>query len=110
MSSSSQPAPPNAPASAYVPVTAIVALVAKGLTASAILEVFPDLKPEDIRSALLTAVDTVCDQHAALPTGDSVDAMIAQAQQSSGLSDEAAMELAVSETRALRRERAVGLT
>ena len=95
---------PSEVAGAILPLDVII-----GLTASAILKVFPDLKPEDIRSALLTAVDTVCDQHAVLLTGDSVDAMIAQAQQSSGLSDEAAMELAVSETRALRRERAARL-
>jgi hypothetical protein len=102
--SSSQPAPPVAQASAYVPVTAIVALVAKGMTAASILKVFPSLKPEDIHSTLLTAVDTVCDRNAALQFGYSVDEIIRQAHQNSGLSEEAAAKLVVSETKAVRRE------
>lgn len=103
MSSSSRLAPESR--TGPVPIASIVALVGKGMTAREILQVFPELQPEDVRAALLKAADVVRDTDASLRAGDPVGQIIRQAQQSSGLSEEEAVELAVNETQAARRER-----
>jgi hypothetical protein len=103
MSSSSQRAPERR--SGSIPIASIVALVGKGMTPREILEIFPELQPEDIRSALLNAADVVRDADASLRAGDPVGDIIRQAQQSSGLAKDEAVELAVRETRTTRRER-----
>lgn len=103
MSSFSQRAPER-PAES-IPIASIVALVGKGMTAREILKVFPELQPEDIRTALLNAADVVRDPDASLRAEDPVGAIIRRAQQSAGLAEDEAVELAVDETRAARRER-----
>ncbi len=105
MSSASQPAP--SPQLAKVPVQAIVALAGKGMTAREILEAFPSLKPEDIRAALLQAVEVVCDRAASLTTSaDEALAILQRARRNAGLSEAEATRLGVEETRAHRREKA----
>lgn len=89
-----------------VPVASIVALVGKGMTAREITKVFPELEPEDIRLALLRAAELMRNADASLHSGDGVAEIIRSAQRNSGLSEEDAMELAVNETRAARKERA----
>jgi hypothetical protein len=92
--------PPDRP----VPIGTILLMVGKGMSAQAIREVFPDLKPEDIRGALLSAADVVIDVNASV-SRDSVGEIIRSAQQTSGLPEAKAEELAVQEARAARRER-----
>lgn len=76
------------------------------MTAREIVSLFPELQPEDVRVALLKAAEVVRDADASLGSGDPVGEIIRKAQQSSGLSEEDAMDLAVNETRAARKERA----
>ncbi len=42
-----------------IPVSTIVGMVANGMTEKEILDAYPDLKPEDIREALLYAAEAV---------------------------------------------------
>jgi len=42
-----------------IPVATVVGMVANGMTEKDILEAYPDLKPEDIREALLYAAEAV---------------------------------------------------
>lgn len=68
---------------------------------------FPELKPDAVRAALLQAAELLRDEDTSLqPVDDPVGAMIASAQQNSGMSEKDALKLAVSETRAVRRARA----
>jgi hypothetical protein len=70
------------------------------------MSLFPTLGPGDIRAALLEAAEVMRNADASLRRSDVVDELIRKAQQNSNLSDDEAMELAVSETRAARNERA----
>jgi uncharacterized protein (DUF433 family) len=103
--SSNPPRASNTPANGGVrwSFSSIVAMVGKGMAAAEILQVFPELGLDDIRSALLRAADVVCDSDASLVT-DPVGEIIRAAQRSSNLSEAEAMDLAVAETRAARSE------
>jgi hypothetical protein len=90
---------------APLPIASIVALVGKGMTAREILAVFPELEAGDIRAALLRAAEVMSDEDGSLSNDDAVGRIIRAAQRSSGLSEDEAMALAVSETRAVRRAR-----
>lgn len=98
---------PSAPtASRRIPVASIVALVAKGMTARQILAVFPDLEPDDVRSALLRAAEVVQDQDRSLRSDrDSVLETVKRARATARLSEAEALKLALEETRATRRAR-----
>ncbi len=45
-----------------IPVATIVGMVAEGMSNAEILQAYPDLKPEDIREALLYAADAVLER------------------------------------------------
>lgn len=89
-----------------LPTAAFVSMVGKGMTAREILRLFPEFTPEDIRDALLRAADIVRDEDASLSQEEAAENIISRAQQRSSLSDEEAMSLAWSETRAARLEKA----
>jgi hypothetical protein len=84
-------------------------MVAQGFTTDEILELYPNLDREDIAASLsyaANAVDAINGNTSVVPAGDPVGEIIRRAQEISGPSDDEAMALAVSETRAVRRERA----
>ncbi len=76
------------------------------MTAKQILRIFPELSPDDVRSALLRAADVVCDENASLCSDETASAMRAEMRADASLSEDEAMAVAVEETRAHRRERA----
>ena len=82
-------------------------MVAQGMKPRQILLVFPELSLDDVRNAVLQAADLMRDPESSLPPADA-DALelLRKAQRNSDLSEEEAMELAVAETRAYRREKA----
>jgi len=82
-------------------------MIAKGMTPREIITVFPELTLADISTAALQAAELLKDPDAFLVSSDaSVSAIIERLRRRSDLSEEEAMELAVAETRAHRREKA----
>ena len=82
-------------------------MIARGMTPREIITVFPELTLGEIPAAALQAAELLKDPDASLAPFDlSVHATIERLRQSSELSEEEAMELAVAETRAYRREKA----
>ena len=53
-----------------IPVATVVALVAEGQTAEAILALYPDLEAEDVREALLFAAEAVRERALPLAAGE----------------------------------------
>ena len=87
-------------------VSEIVALVGRGLTARQIRARFPTLEPGAVRAALLQAAELLKDEDLSLRApSDSVAAIVSRAQRNAAMSEAEAVELAVEETRAERRER-----
>ncbi len=102
---------PTSPPAAEAPdamTASIVTMVGKGMTARAILRLFPHLTPGDIRGALLKAAEVVRDEDASLLTATSASTIAAEMRAASDLDEDEAMALAVEETRAARSERGAG--
>jgi hypothetical protein len=77
------------------------------MTPRQIRRVFPDLEPDAVRVALLQAAELMRNEDSSLrPADDAVGAIVSKAQRTAGMSEEDAAELAVTETRAARLERA----
>ena len=53
-----------------IPVATVVALIAEGETTEAVLGLYPDLEPEDIREALLFAAEAVRERALPLAAGE----------------------------------------
>ena len=53
-----------------IPVATVVALVAEGHTTEAILALYPDLEPDDVREALLFAAEAVRERALPLAAGE----------------------------------------
>jgi hypothetical protein len=103
----SKAAPASTSPDRPLPIAAILIMIAKGMTPRDILTVFPELTLPDISTALLQAAELLKDPDASLvPSHASVSAIIEKARQSSNLSEEEAMELAVAATRTYRKEKA----
>jgi len=87
-----------------MPVATVVRMVANGLSVTEILQDFPTLEAEDIIEALRYAAEL-----AEQPTGISGNQalkLVEKARRNANLADDEAMNLAVSEGRAYRTERA----
>ncbi len=106
MADSARSTPPPPPAQRASSTAAIVAMVGKGMTAKQILRLFPELSPDDVRSALLRAADVVRDENASLCSDETARAALAEMRADASLSEDEAVALAVEETRAHRREQA----
>jgi uncharacterized protein (DUF433 family) len=52
-----------------IPVATVIALVADGHTVDQILDLYPDLEPEDVREALLFAAEAVRERTLPLASG-----------------------------------------
>jgi uncharacterized protein (DUF433 family) len=86
-----------------IPVVTVVRMVRDGMSHEEILALYPYLVREDIDEALRYTKAQAASKRRA---HDRAGEIIRRAQQSSGLSDEDAMKLAVAETREVRRQRA----
>lgn len=98
--------PPPPPERRDIMTAAIVRMVGKGMSVRQIVELFPELKPNEIRAAMVRATNLISDENASLRSDDTVGEIIAEAQACAGLTEEDALELAVEETRKARAERA----
>lgn len=101
------PLPLSSPIDRPLPISTILIMLAKGMAPREIARVFPELTLDDIRNAVLQAAELMKDPEVSLaPSDASVREIIATARRSANLSAQDAMELAVYETRAHRREKA----